>query len=157
MDNEEQENESQQDNKKELDCDRVMNKCYGELMFILIYVGVIILLVIAIVYQIKYGKIKQCLVEFAICIAIDQAKSIPCQALIYWTVVRRLGTLPVSPEFQDKWDDEVINAGGIELGIVALGRKKVQDFIEHKVIADLILGTTIFLCVQIFAELAFDD
>jgi hypothetical protein len=76
-----------------------MNKCYGELMFILIYVGVIILLVIAIVYQIKYGKIKQCLVEFAICIAIDQAKSIPCQALIYWTVVRRLGTLPVSPEF----------------------------------------------------------
>lgn len=71
MENEEQENESQQDNKKELDCDRVMNKCYGELMFILIYVGVILLLVIAIVYQLKYGKIKQCLVEFAICIAID--------------------------------------------------------------------------------------
>jgi TRAP-type C4-dicarboxylate transport system permease small subunit len=35
--------------------------------------------------------------------------------------------------------------------------KKVKDFIEHKVIADLILGMTIFLCVQIFAELAFDS
>jgi hypothetical protein len=67
--------------------------------------------------------------------------------LIYWIVVRRLGTLPVSPDFKDKWDDEIINAGGVELGIIAMCRKKVQDFIEHKIISDFILGMTIFLCV----------
>ena len=63
--------------------------------------------------------------EFAICLGIDQVKAIPCQAIIYWVVVRRFGTLAVTPEFQDKWDDETINAGGIDLGLVALCRKKV--------------------------------
>lgn len=155
--NEELDNDSQQDNKKELECDRVMNKCYGELLFISIYVGIILLLVVAVVYQIKFGKIKQCLIEFAICLAIDQGKTIPCQALIYWVVIRRFGTLAVTPDFQDKWDDETINAGGQELGLFFLCRKKVQDFIERKDIADLILGMTIFLCIQIFAELAFDE
>lgn len=48
--NEDMENDNQQDNKKELDCDRVMNKCYGELLFITIYVGIIILLIVAVVY-----------------------------------------------------------------------------------------------------------
>jgi hypothetical protein len=134
-----------------------MNKCYGELLFIATYIIIILLLVISVVYQLKYGKVYQCLVEFAICFGIDQVKSIPCQALIYWIVIRRFGTLPVSLEFQDKWDDETINAGGIELGIFALCRKKAQDFIEHKTIADMILGMTIFLCVEIFSELAFDQ
>lgn len=46
------------------------------------------------------------MVEFAICIAIDQAKAIPSQALIYWVVIRRFGTFKVSPEFNDSWDDE---------------------------------------------------
>jgi hypothetical protein len=102
-----------------------MNKCCGELIFIFTYVTILILLVVAVVFQLQYGKIYQCLVEFAICIAIDMAKSIPCQALIYWVIVRRLGTLPVSPEFQDKWDDDIINAGGVEPGIIAFCRKKV--------------------------------
>lgn len=39
----------------------------------------------------------------------------------------------------------------------ALIRSKISDFVENKRIANLILGMTIFLCIEIFAELAFDS
>lgn len=81
----------------------------------------------------------------------------PCQLLIYWVVIRRFGTLPISIEFQQKWDDDVIFAGGIELSLFSLLRKKMTDFLEMKTISQLILGMTIFLCVVIFSELALDS
>jgi hypothetical protein len=40
---------------------------------------------------------------------------------------------------------------------MSLIRKKVADFLEHKFIANLILGMTIFLCIVIFSELALDS
>jgi len=72
-------------------------------------------------------------------------------------VIRRFGTLPISIEFQQKWDDDVIFAGGIELSLFSLLRKKMTDFLEMKTISQLILGMTIFLCVVIFSELALDS
>jgi len=101
--------------------------------------------------------VESCLVEFAICFAFDQVKSVPCQLLIYWVVIRRLGTLPVPIEFHQKWDDDIIFAGGIELSLFSLLRKKMTDFLEMKTISQLILGMTIFLCVVIFSELALDS
>jgi hypothetical protein len=88
-----------------------MTKCCGELMFIFIYVGVILTLVITLVYAITLGNILSCLVEFALALAFDQIKSILSQTVIYWVIVRRLGTLPISAEFQNnnsKWDDDLI-------------------------------------------------
>lgn len=43
------------------------------------------------------------------------------------------------------------------MGLFALIRNKISEFVENKKIANLILGMTIFLCIEIFAELAFDD
>lgn len=97
------------------------------------------------------------MIEFAICMVIDQLKSIPCQLIIYWTVVRRLGFLPISPEFNSKWNDDIIYAGGIELSLLSLLRKKMAFFLEMKIISQAILGMTIFLCVVIFSELALSD
>jgi len=97
------------------------------------------------------------LIEFAICVFFDQIKSVPCQAIVYWVIVRRFGTLPVSMEFVNKWDDDIIFAGGVELSLFALLRKKMTDFLEMKFISQLILGMTIFLCVCIFSELAMDS
>jgi len=88
---------------------------------------------------------------------IDALKSIPCQFVIYWVVVRRLGYLPVTPEFNSKWNDENILHGGVELSLLNLMRKKMADFLETKLISQSILGMTIFLCVVIFSELALDE
>jgi len=63
------------ENKKELDCTKVMNKCYGELIFITTYVTVVIFLFITWFYQINYGKPLSLVAEWSICIAIDQLKS----------------------------------------------------------------------------------
>lgn len=145
------------DNKKEPDCGVVLSKCWGELLYIFLYCAVAFIFVIAIVYQIQLGKIQSCLVEFAIAMAIDQVKSIPIQLTIYWVVIRRCGTLPISLEFNSKWDDDIIFAGGIELSLFSSLRKKMTDFLEMKLISQLILGMTIFLCVVIFAELALDS
>jgi len=71
--------------------------------------------------------------------------------------VRRLGTLPISPEFNNVWDDDIIFAGGVELSLFSFLRKKMTDFLELKLISQLILGMTIFLCVCIFSELAMDN
>lgn len=76
--------------------------------------------------------------------------------MIYWIVIRRCGKMPISPDFHGKWDDEIIFAGGIELSLLSLLRRKVADFLEHKIIENLILGMTIFLCIVIFSELALD-
>jgi len=69
-------------------------------------------------------------------------------------VIRRCGKLSISPDFQGKWDDDVIFAGGIELSLFALIRRKIAEFLEHPYISKMILGMTIFLCVVIFSELA---
>lgn len=68
--------------------------------------------------------------------------------------MRRCGKIQVSPEFQGKWDDDIIFSGGTELSLFSLIRKKCADFLEHSYISKTILGMTIFLCVVIFSELA---
>lgn len=71
--------------------------------------------------------------------------------------MRRCGTLPIAVEFNNKWDDDIIFAGGVELSLLWFLRKKMTDFLEMKFISQLILGMTIFLCVVIFSELALDS
>jgi hypothetical protein len=72
-------------------------------------------------------------------------------------IIRRFGTLPISVEFQNKWDDDIIFSGGLELSLYSLLRKKMTDFLEMKLVSTLILGMTIFLCIVIFTELAVDS
>ena len=59
------------ESKKEPDCSVVLSKCWGELLFISLYIIVISVLLMTLMYQIQLGKIESCLVEFAICIAFD--------------------------------------------------------------------------------------
>jgi len=75
------------------------------------------------------------MVEFALAILFDQAKCIITQGIIYWVIIRRLGSLPISPEFNNKWDDDIIYAGGVELSLLSFLRKKMTDFIEMKLIS----------------------
>jgi hypothetical protein len=56
---------------------------------------------------------------------IDLVKPIITQTLIYWILIRRFGTVPVSIEFNSKWDDDIIFAGGVELSLLRFCRKKV--------------------------------
>ena len=53
-------------------------KCWGELVYIITYLFVIIGFIIGLTYSIQYGKPLTILLELLIAIAIDQAKSIPC-------------------------------------------------------------------------------
>lgn len=77
--NQEEESGDQQnsENKKEPDCSVVMTKCCGELVFIFIYVGVICTLLVTLVYAVTLGNITSCLIEFALALTLDFAKSIP--------------------------------------------------------------------------------
>jgi len=74
--NEENFTDHNTENKKELDCKRVMNKCYGELIFIFLYIAVLFFLFVALNYQISFGKIYTVLIEFSFCLALDQVKSL---------------------------------------------------------------------------------
>lgn len=135
-----------------------MLKCSGELTFIILYVVVFIYLIIGLIYQIQYGRVLSILVEFAIALAFDQIKSILAQLVIYWVVIRRLNFLPITPEFNGKWDDDTIYSGGTDsLSLFGFLRKKTQDFVEHRVINSLILGMTLFLCLVIFSELSISE
>jgi hypothetical protein len=93
------------------------------------------------------------MIEFLIGWAIDQAKSIPIQFVIYWVVIRRLGYYEnVNLE---KWDDEAIAERGPDISLFFLMRKTVAEFLEQPRVANFILGMVIGLCVVIFSELAF--
>jgi hypothetical protein len=65
------------DGVKELDCEKVTNKCLAEIAFIGSYLFIIISFVVGIMYSITYGRPKTIMVEFFIAWAIDQGKSIP--------------------------------------------------------------------------------
>ena len=54
------------------------------------------------------------------------------------------------------WDDDEIFAGGIELSLLAAMRQTVRTFLENTYISSLFLGMTLFLCLVIFIEIAFD-
>lgn len=81
-------------------------KCWGELLYIATYLIVVVGFAIGITYQIQYGKPMTILIELLIAIAIDQAKSVPCQFVVYWVVIRRLGQYE-NVNFKE-WKDEEI-------------------------------------------------
>lgn len=59
------------DQRKELDCSKVMNKCLAEMAFIGAYLFVILSFVIGITYSISYGRPKTIMIEFLIAWALD--------------------------------------------------------------------------------------
>jgi len=52
-----------------------MNKCYGELIFIFLYIVVLFFLFVSLTYQINFGKIYTVLIELSFCLCLDQVKS----------------------------------------------------------------------------------
>ena len=64
------------DQKKELDCNRVMRKCWGELLFIGCYLVVVFGFVMGLIYQLQFGKPLTVLVEISLAYGFDQLKSI---------------------------------------------------------------------------------
>lgn len=62
---------------KELDCSRVLSKCFAEMAFIGSYIFVICAIVVGFSYAIQFGRPINLVVEFFICWGIDQAKSVP--------------------------------------------------------------------------------
>ena len=93
------------DKPKELDCTIVLNKCWGELAFILLYVIVLAYCCMGLIYQTSFGKPYSMLFEWFLVLIFDQIKFVPCQLAIYWIVIRRLGRLPVSEGYNGVWDD----------------------------------------------------
>lgn len=140
------------DQKKELDCGKVMSKCFGEIAFIGSYLFVILAFVIGITYSITYGRPKTVLVEFLVAWALDQAKNLPIQFCIYWVVVRRLGYYENVNLVE--WDDEAVAERGPDVSLLFLLRRTVADFLEKPRVVNFILGMVILLCVVIFSELA---
>jgi len=69
---------SNTDKPKELDCQMVMNKCWGELAFVILYCLVIFVGCMGIAYQSSVGKPYSLAVEWALMLVFDQAKFVPC-------------------------------------------------------------------------------
>lgn len=135
----------------------MLNKCWGELAFILLYIFVVAYCGIGIIFQSSMGKPTSLLFEWIIVLCFDQLKFVPAQLIIYWVVIRRLGRLPISEGYNGKWDDQYIHDGGAEMSLMKVCRTKVLKFVEIKQIENSILGMTIILCVVIFAELALEQ
>lgn len=95
------------------------------------------------------------MIEFGIAFGIDQAKNIPIQFVIWWTVIRRCGKFEAG-EFE-VWDDAEIASNGIEPSLMQSLRNSVKAFLEFPVISNTILFMTLFLCAVIFTELSFSD
>ena len=117
------------DKPKELDCQIVMNKCWGELAFILIYIFTLAYCCIGIIFQAHVGKPYSLLIEWALVLVIDQAKFVPAQLIIYLVVIRRLGLLEISEGFNGKWSDQLMHDGGAEMSLMKVLRTKVQNFV----------------------------
>lgn len=152
----EAEDQTNSEKPKELDCTVVMNKCWGELAFIILYLLMLGYCCMGIIFQSSMGKPKSMAMEWMIVLLLDQAKNVPSQYLIYWVVIRRFGRLPISESFEGVWDDQYIHDNGSEMSLMMVCRTKVLNFVEIKAVENSILGMTIVLCVVIFAELALE-
>jgi len=146
------EDEDNPDGKRELDCEKVTNKCLAEMAFIGSYLFIILSFIVGITYSISYGSPKTIMIQFFIAWALDQAKSFPVQLFLYYSVILRFGTLE-NVELTH-WDDREAAERGPEISLMQKMRKNVQDFLERPKIVDFILGMVILLCVVIFSELA---
>jgi hypothetical protein len=125
--------------------------------FITIYCGVFVYLFVGMIYIMKYGKIYSLLTEFGIAFAFDQIKSLPSQLIIYWVCIRRCGNLQINEDFGGKWDDELMVDSGVDQSLFSYLREKTNKFIENKIISNLIIAMTLFLCLVIFSELSIAD
>jgi len=111
-----------------------MSKCWGELLYITLYVATVLGFIVGIIYHAQYGKPYTILVQFSFVLLISQAKAIPVQAFVYFSVIRRFGKQPKTIDFKE-WDDEQIFAGGQDLSLFSSMRKKMAEFLEHKFIS----------------------
>lgn len=62
---------SNPDKPKELDCQLVLNKCWGELAFVLLYCVAIFVCCMGVAYQATVGKPYSLLVEWALVLVFD--------------------------------------------------------------------------------------
>ena len=129
-----------------------MKKCAGELIFIGAYLIVLLFCIFGLIYSINYGKPLTIAVELAIAYAADQAKSLPAQLIIYWTIIRRFGKYE-NVEFEE-WNDEKMVDAGTDPSLLFMMRKTLANFLEHRLISRFILGMVILLCIVIFSELS---
>lgn len=106
---------SNPDQKTEPNCGVVIQKCWSELLSIMLYVVMLVTLTTGLIHHIKGGKIYTSLINFGIALFIDQVKSLPVQFVIYWIVIRRCNKFD-TPNFE-VWDDDVILQGGVELSL----------------------------------------
>lgn len=84
----------------------MIQKCWSELLSILLFLSMTTTLTTGLIHHIKFGKIYTSLTNLGIALVIDQFKSLPVQALIYWVVIRRCGKFE-NMNFEI-WDDDVI-------------------------------------------------
>lgn len=121
--------EGDPDQKKELDCGKVMGKCVSEILFIGSYIFVLIAAVIGLNYSVNFGNPQSIMLEFFIGWALDQAKSIPLQFCIYWLIIRRLGLYENVNLIE--WDDEAIAERGPDISLMQLMRNNLAEFLEQ--------------------------
>jgi hypothetical protein len=93
----------------------VIQKCWSELLSIMLYVVMIVTLTTGLIHHIKVGKIYTSLINFGIALCIDQVKSLPVHFVIYWIVIRRCNKFD-APNFE-VWEDDIILQGGAELSL----------------------------------------
>ena len=98
------ESKNNPEQKVEPKCQIVLAKCLSELLAIALYLLMVIILIVSLLQQLRDGKPLTGIVEFFIAVAIDQAKSIPVQFVVWWVVIKRCGKFETL-NFTD-WEDE---------------------------------------------------
>lgn len=93
----------------------MIQKCWSELLSILLFLAMSLTMTTGLIHHIRVGKFYTSLTNLGIALCIDQLKSIPVHAVIYWVVIRRCGKFE-NMNFE-VWDDDVILQGGAELSL----------------------------------------
>lgn len=65
------EDQTNPDKPKELDCNIVLNKCYGDLAFIFLYIMVLAYCIMGIIFQSSMGKPNSLLFEWVMVLCFD--------------------------------------------------------------------------------------
>lgn len=102
----------------------------------------------------KFGRPNTVWLEWVVAICFDELKSVPIHAFLWWFVVKRCGTLPVT--FADEWSDEAVMPAVNDDSHLTEIRKNVAAFLESKPVTYFIIGLVVFYSIFILVNLSID-
>eukprot|EP00392_Amoebophrya_sp_AT5.2_P003200 g3205.t1 len=136
------------------DFQEAYRKCFGQFGVIFVHAVLLVCTVGPFHQASRMDKIEQVVVTFLLVFALDQAKNLLVQPVIWWLVIRRCGR--VQPGIQE-YNEEYLLQWELQESLLDEMQRRTREFLEKRAVLVFIIGLVGFYAVFLMLSIVISD